>query len=159
MPIFFVCIWLILSLSANSKIMPKMQKHLWPTPFLWILILRPWIWCDLRAQYTHSPCLSGSADEASCICEYQLWQLLVFAHTLVLVPSHLTLPTWLRSTQTPSKKWHECVHNTDYITVYMDWAGDVVQIDVKLTVMAQMYITVSTTTLHIQCYYINVVKM
>ena len=89
----------------------------------------------------HTQPLSGSADEASCICEYQLWQLLVFAHTLVLVPSHLPLPTWLRSTQTPSKKWHECVHNTGYITVYMDWVGDVAQIGVKLMVMAQMCIT------------------
>ena len=33
------------------------------------------------------------------------------------------------------------VHNTGYITVYMDWVGDVAQIDVKLMVMAQMCIT------------------
>ena len=73
--------------------MPKKQKHLWPSAYLFPLKVH---FKTLNMMCTqsaiHAQPLSESTDEASCICEYQLWQLLVFARTLVTGPESSPAP-------------------------------------------------------------------
>ena len=90
----------------------------------------------------HAQPLSESTDEASCICEYQLWQLLVFAHTLVLVLSHLQPPTQHGYDQHKHQARSGMnVRITLRTCCIWTGVGDAAQIGVKLMVMAQMRIS------------------
>ena len=72
----------------------------------------------------HAQPLSESTDEAQLYLRISIMAITgVCPHTGPGPESSpAPNPTWLRSTQTPSKKWHECAHNTAYM-LYMDWGG------------------------------------